>query len=56
MHSLKKKIIIEYNKFIRGLNLGKRSDYHHIIDMLNLLDVYPNVKRPDFIESHFINL
>lgn len=56
MHPLKKKIIIEYNKFVRGLNLGKRGNYKHIIDMLNLLEVYPNLNRPEFVESHFINL
>ena len=56
MSPLKKKIIIEYNKLVKGLNVGKQYNYDHIIDMINLLYTYNNLNRPEFIESHFINL
>ena len=54
MQTLKGKIISEYGKFIKSLNLGKQYDYTHILDMINFISV--GSTRPEFIENFLMNL
>lgn len=54
MQPLKRKIVLEYGKLIRSLNLGKQYDYAHILDMINFLSV--GSTRPEFIENFLMNL
>ena len=39
MQPIKHKIIKEYNKLVRNLNLGKISDYEHILQMISFTEI-----------------
>lgn len=55
MLEIKKKIISEYYKLVKNLNVGKQYDYNHILDMINFIDVEENTNNPELIKNYFIN-
>ena len=55
MLEIKKKIVSEYYKLVKSLNIGKQYDYNHILDMINFIDVEENTNNPELIKNYFIN-
>lgn len=54
VQQIEKKIIEEYNKFTKGLHVGKTSDYNHILDMINLLELRDYIKYPENLSRRFL--
>ena len=55
MQPIKHKIIKEYNKLVRNLNLGKISDYEHILQMISFTEIGSTTSNPELIQSYYFN-
>ena len=55
MQPIKHKIIKEYNKLVRNLNLGKISDYEHILQMISFTEIGSTTSYPGLIRSCDLN-
>lgn len=56
MSPLKRKILLEYQKLVRHLQLGYKMDYTHILDMISFTEVGSKTNSPGLLYNHFINL
>ena len=56
MSPLKRKIIREYKKMLKAYFNGYPYNYDYILDMINLLDVYEYLDRPQYIEAKYLSL
>lgn len=53
---LKRKVIDEYNYYVKRLNKGYRDDYYDLMQKINLLEVYKDIDNPSlFIEFYLRN-
>ena len=56
MSPMKTKVVLEYQKLVRSLQLGYKIDYNHILDMISFIEVGSRTNNPELIQNHFLNL
>lgn len=53
--NLKQKAIQDYLEFLTRLEKGYKDDYHNIINIINLIDLYGNIDNSEYIASWLLN-
>lgn len=55
VQEMKHAVIKEYQKYLKNLFLGIQTDYQHILDMINFIEVGEVVDNPEMIANYLIN-
>lgn len=55
INDLKEKIIEDYTKFVKKLNVGYRIDYSTILNEINFVDTYLFVDNSRLIYENYMN-
>lgn len=55
INKLKKKIIEEYNNYIKSLSKGYKNDYSNLLNEINFIEIYQNLDNQKSIYEYFIN-
>ena len=56
MSPMKTKVVLEYHKLVRALQLGYTFDYRHILDMISFIEIGSKTNNPELIQNYFLHL
>ena len=56
MSPMKTKVVLEYQKLVRTLQLGYTFDYKHILDMISFIEIGSKTNNPELIQNYFLHL